>query len=213
MTKTNPLNDYIANSVAVQKEFDNDRKAYEAEMIEIQSRLEKAKRELAAKTLERDTKLAKHSASLYEMRRNIAPQIDFYNRVVELTLEKFRTERVAVYKAREELIISRDALIVKTVENKVDGFYYVFQEPMSTKKKVLSAKLFCFDPVAIAQRTRKMIRFYQREAVRAELKLAKTQLYCEEHNIGVAQKRYDTAANKTQNYQNRLNNLNKKMKK
>jgi hypothetical protein len=210
MTNKNFLNDYIVSSTAVQSDLANDSKAYEAELHEIQARIDQAQEELKAKALERDIKLAEYNSSFEDLCKELAPRISSYNRVIELTLDKFRTQDAVGVKVRRELLIPYAAKLVRIRENKAEGVYYYTFQDVDNRLVTVSAKLLRNDPIAVAQKTRQSIRYYQRRFDMENLEHYKRQLHYEKHNIGVVQKRHDEAANNVDKTQKRLNNLDKK---
>lgn len=210
MTNMNIFSDYIANSTVIQDELINDRKAYDAELSEIQARIDQAQEELKAKTLERDIKLAEYSDSFQDLRKELAPRISSYNYVIERTLDKFRTQDAVGVKVRRALLVPYTANLVRVRENKADGLYYYTFQDLDNRCVTVSANLLRNDPIAVAQKTRQTIRYYQREFDMENLNHYKRQLHYEKHNIGVVQRRHDEAASNVDKTQERLDNLNKK---
>jgi hypothetical protein len=151
--------------------------------IEIQNEQYKHEQEQQKQKREYESRLAECQAEL-------AVQISNYNTVVTNTLNKFRSEPGIV---DSELYIPRDAVIVKAyTPYTATEPHYVFQTSYGEKK--IPVSLFMNDPIKVAQYTRKLVRKYQAEARRAELKNLQVTQAAAEKQLAKAQAEANEAA-------------------
>ena len=154
--------------------------------IEIQNEQYKYEQEQHKQKREYESRLAECQAEL-------AVQISNYNIVVTNTLNKFQSEPGIVSRVSAELYIPRDAVIVKVyTPYTATEHHYVFQTGYGEKK--IPVSLFKNDPIKVAQHTRKLVRQYQAEARRAELKNLQVTQAAAEKQLAKAQAEANEAA-------------------